>query len=102
MVLNSAFDTVPSSRYDRGMTSHALKKSSFTLPTSELPLVQRLKKQLHLESNTAVIRHALKFLESQMERKALRAQFKQASALVKTANADDYAEWDILADEGLE
>lgn len=84
------------------MTSHTLKKSSFSLSKEEIPLVIRLKKKLRLKSNTEVVRRALQLLESHVERTALRTRFQEASSLVRKANAEDYEELDLLAEEGLE
>jgi len=83
------------------MKSNALKKSSFTLPSSQVSLVLRLKKTLHLKSNTEVVRRALQELQNKVERQSLRAQFLEASKAVREANREDLQELDQLADEGL-
>lgn len=83
------------------MKTAAQKKSSFTLPVPELKLVTRLKTRLHAKSNTEVIRTALYELNKNLDRKALRESFAQASQWVCAANADDVKELDALAAEGL-
>lgn len=83
------------------MKSNALKKSSFTLPSSQVSLVLRLKKTLHLKSNTEVVRRALQELQKKVERQSLREQFLEASKTVREANREDLQELDQLADEGL-
>jgi hypothetical protein len=77
------------------------RKSSFTLPGPELKLVARLKTRLPAKSNTEVIRLALSELGKQLDRKALRDSFAQASKWVCAANAEDMKELDALAFEGL-
>lgn len=84
------------------MKQATLKKSSFTLPSSEVLLVDRLKKSLHLKSNTQVVRQALHELRSKVERQELRRQFEEASQMVQKANREEMRELDRLSDEGLE
>ena len=83
------------------MKSHAIKKSSFTLPPSEVSRVNRLKKRLRLKSNTAVVRRALSDLEARVDRNLLREQFQQASLIVRESHLKEMAELDHLAGEGL-
>jgi hypothetical protein len=83
------------------MTQHALKKSSFTLPSKEVPLVKQLKKRLNLSSNTEVIRLALYELRSKLDRSAIRKQFQRASEIVKDTNKKDMEYLDALASEGI-
>ena len=83
------------------MKSNTLKKSSFTLPSSQVSLVTKLKKTLHLKSNTEVVRRALQELQNKVERQALRQQFVEASRVVREANRQDMAELDQLAGEGI-
>lgn len=78
-----------------------LRKSSFTLPPSEVSKVLRIRKRLSLKSNTAVIRRALHLLEEKMDREMLRAQFHRASRIVVERNAQDMKEMDLLSDEGI-
>lgn len=84
------------------MKNAANKKSSFTLPASEVSRVSRLKKRLGLRSNTAVVRRALSELETRVDRRELRKQFQEASQLVRSSNQKDMDELDLLAGEGLE
>lgn len=84
------------------MNTFSCSKSSFTLPMPEVALIARLKEQLGVRSNTALIRLALDALRTKVDRDALRSEFQRASRLVRKSNAADYAELDALADEGLE
>ncbi len=84
------------------MKSVILQKSSFTLPPQEVVRVTRLKEQLNLPSNTALIRLALKTLEERVERSLLREKFKAASRLVSRINAEELESLDALSDEGLD
>lgn len=84
------------------MKKSTLKKSSFTLPATEVSRVVRLKKKLGLRSNTEVVRRALSDLETSMDRIQLRKQFQEASSLVREANREDLRELDTLAGEGIE
>lgn len=83
------------------MKASAQKKSSFTLPPSELKLVSRLKTQLHAKSNTEIIRLALYELNKNMDREALRESFARASKMVCVTNAEDMRDLDGLSAEGL-
>lgn len=83
------------------MKQSLLKKSSFTLPISEIPLVASLKKKFRLKSNTDVIRMALHELDTRINRETLRKKFAEASQLVRQANQKEMTELDELADEGL-
>lgn len=83
------------------MKSSVNKKSSFTLPASEVLRVSRLKNRLGLRSNTAVVRRALSELETSVDRSLLRKQFRESSQLVRKANQSDMDELDLLAGEGL-
>jgi len=84
------------------MKQSALKKSSFTLPRAEIPLIKNLRKRLKLHSNTEVVRLALKELSLKFDREQLRQSFREASTLVQKANAKEMAELDQLAGEALE
>jgi hypothetical protein len=80
------------------MKSHAIKKSSFTLPASEIPLINQLKKKLGLKSSTDVVRYALKEVQKVFDRNKLREELRLASQMVREVNRDDYKEWDDLLD----
>ncbi len=84
------------------MKNSVQKKSSFTLPASEVTRVHRLKRRLGLRSNTAVVRRALSELERGVDRNSLRKQFQDASLIVRDANQEDLKEMDFLAGEGIE
>lgn len=83
------------------MRKMAIVKSSFTLPPQEVSLVVRLKKKLHLPSNTAVVRRALMELEKRSEREELRRRFREASRLVRSSAKKEMKEMDHLAGEGI-
>ena len=83
------------------MIKTAPVKSSFTLPPSEVSLVARLKRRLHLASNTAVIRKALLDLQAKVERQQLREQFRSASKMVLKVNREEMEALDHLAGENL-
>lgn len=80
------------------MKSHAMKKSSFTLPASEIPLINKLKKKLGLKSSTDVVRYALREIQKVFDRNKLREELRLASQMVCEVNRDDYKEWDDLPD----
>ncbi len=62
---------------------HNTKKSSITLPLSELKLVSELKKQLKVKSNVEVIRRGLYLLKERTHRDNLRAEYAKASKTTK-------------------
>jgi Arc/MetJ-type ribon-helix-helix transcriptional regulator len=77
-------------------------KSSITLPSQELRLVQSLRKRLKLKSNVAVVRTGLRLLREATERDALREQFRRASADVRASLREELDELDHLAGEGID
>ncbi len=83
------------------MTAVTLKKSSFTLSVSELPLVKQLKKTLKLKSNTAVIRQALLELQKKIDRQTLREQCRYAIKIVSADLKEELNDLDSLTSEGL-
>lgn len=78
------------------------KKSSLTLPLEEFQLIQRLKKDLHLKTNVAVIRRSLRLLEETENRQRLRTLYREASQRINAVTADEYSELDALSSEGVE
>lgn len=84
------------------MKKSNLAKSSFTLPKPEVAMVRRLKTELGLHSNTAVVRRALLDLQKRVEREHLRQQFREASAVVSQVNREEMRDLDLLSDEGLD
>lgn len=78
------------------------RKSSITLPAEEFSLVIKLKRQLKLKSNVAVIRRSLKMLGETFEREALRKQFADAAARVSKTTPVELSDLDHLTAEGLE
>jgi hypothetical protein len=71
------------------------------LDPNAMALVTRLKKQLELKSNVAVIRRALQELESKVARHRLQTAFREASLKVREFNAADMEELDQLSGEGF-
>ena len=77
-------------------------KSSITLPPSELALVEGLRKKLRIKTKVEVVRRGLHLLRDSVDRDALRAQYAEASRRVRESAAEDLAELDALASEGLD
>lgn len=84
------------------MKSNTARKSSFTLPAAEHAQVLRLRRLLKARSNTEVIRRSLTMLEESISREALRRQFREASARVRSSTLEAIRELDLLNGEGLE
>jgi predicted RNA-binding protein len=84
------------------MKPHTLRKSSFTLSAAEHAQVLRLRRLLKARSNTEVIRRSLRLLEESISREALRRQFREASARVRSSTVEAMRELDPLIGEGLE
>jgi len=76
-------------------------KSSITLPTKELALVEGLKKRLKAKSKVEVVRRGLLMLRDSVERDAIRAQYAEASRAVRKSTAAELEELDALSEEGL-
>ena len=77
-------------------------KSSITLPAQELRLVHALKSRLKLKSNVEVIRRGLRLLQETTERRALTEAYRVASQATLRTTAEEIAELDHLAGEGLD
>ena len=78
-------------------------KSSITLPTDELELVQKLKTRLRLKSNVEVVRTGLRLLKERTDREELKEGYRQASRATRRTNAAEAKELDdALAAEGLD
>jgi Arc/MetJ-type ribon-helix-helix transcriptional regulator len=77
-------------------------KSSITLPPEEHAAVLRLRKRLGVDSNVEVVRRALRLLVDDMRRDELREAYRRASSAVRAASADEAAQLDRLADEGID
>jgi predicted RNA-binding protein len=84
------------------MKSHTARKSSFTLSTAEQAQVVRLRRLLKARSNTEVIRRSLRLLEESISREALRRQFREASARVRSSTLEAMRELDRVIGEGRE
>ena len=77
-------------------------KSSITLPSAELRLVQSLKARLRLTSNVEVVRRGLRLLAETSERKALKDAYREASKATRRGSRRDRAALNALAGEGIE
>jgi hypothetical protein len=76
-------------------------KSSITLPPEELKLVLDLQAKLKAKSKVEVVRRGLRLLRDATDREALRAAYRSASRATRASLAEEIAELDHLADEGL-
>jgi len=76
-------------------------KSSITLPSAELRLVQSLKVRLKLKSNVEVVRRGLHLLKETTERRALRDAYRAASGATRASVAREIEALDHLSGEGL-
>ena len=72
-------------------------KSSITLPSAELKLVESLMKKFKANSKVEIIRRGLKLLQDTVDREALRLAYQQASKQTRS----QALEIDDLANEGL-
>ena len=77
-------------------------KSSITLPTDELRLVQKLKARLRLKSNVDVVRTGLRLLKERTDREELRDAYRQASRATRTNVVETQELDDALVVEGLD
>ena len=75
---------------------------SITLPAAEVALIERLKPRVGAKTNVAVVRRALRLLESTTDRDELRRAYRDASHATQEPLADDLADLDHLAAEGLD
>ncbi len=75
--------------------------SSITLPAAEVALIERLKRDVGVKTNVAVVRRALRLLESTMDRDELRRAYREASDATREGLEADLADLDHLAAEGL-
>ena len=76
-------------------------RSSITLPAAEVALIERLKPRVGVTTNVAVVRRALRLLESTTDRDELRRAYRDASNITRQASAADLADLDHLTAEGL-
>ena len=84
--------------YSRSMKANA--RSSITLPAAEVALIERLKPRVGVKTNVAVVRHALRLLESTTDRDELRRAYREASNATREALAADLADLDHLGGRG--
>jgi len=87
-------------KYHSGMKSNT--KSSITLPASELKLVLDLQAKLKAKSKVEVVRRGLRLLKEVTDRESLREAYRRASLSTRSSLAEELAELDPLASEGLE
>lgn len=95
-----AFDRACSGGYPLSMKSNT--KSSITLPSAELALVNRLKKRLGAKTKVEVIRRGLYLLRDTTERDALRKAYARAATALRASTLDELDELDGLTHEGLD
>ena len=76
-------------------------RSSITLPAAEVALIERLKRDVGVKTNVAVVRRALRLLESTMDRDELRRAYREASDATREGLEADLADLDHLAADGL-
>ena len=76
-------------------------RSSITLPAEEVALSERLKRDVGVKTNVAVVRRALRLLESTMDRDELRRAYREASDATREGLEADLADLDHLAADGL-
>ena len=77
-------------------------KSSITLPTEELKLVEKLVKALGAKSKVEVIRRGLYLLKNQVDREALKAAYTEASLQSRKSLQAELDDLDHLSGEGIE
>ena len=77
-------------------------KSSITLPPAELKLVTALQARLKARSKVEVVRRGLRLLQEATDREILRQAYRRASLATRDSLAQEIAELDALAGEGLD
>ena len=77
-------------------------KSSITLPREELKLVVSLQAKLKAKSKVEVVRRGLLLLKEVTDRESLRDAYRRASLATRSSLAQELAEMDGLASEGLD
>jgi hypothetical protein len=77
-------------------------KSSITLPSEEIALVNRLKKRLGAKTKVEVIRRGLYLLRDTTERDALRKAYAKAAVAVRSSTLQELEELEQLTPEGLD
>ena len=76
-------------------------KSSITLPSNELRLVEELRKKLKAKSKVDVIRRGLYLLKETTDRKTLRDAYAKASRSMKDSILKEIEDLDSLTSEGV-
>ncbi len=78
-------------------------KSSITLPSAELKLVDGLMKALGIKTKVDVIRRGLRLLKESTDRKSLRIAYRKASIQSRSmSSSEEIKELDCLSAEGLD
>lgn len=77
-------------------------KSSITLPTEELLIVEDLMKTLKLKSKVDVIRKGLSLLKESTDRQKLRSAYQKASQSTRASTLEELSDLDHLTSEGLD
>lgn len=77
-------------------------RTSITLPAEDVALIERLKRRIGAKTNIAVVRRALCLLETTTDRDQLRRAYRDASRATRASLAEDLADLDHLAAEGLD
>lgn len=77
-------------------------KSSITLPSSELELVNTLMKRLRAKSKVEVIRKGLHLLKESTDRQALRNAYRQASEATRKHLKEEMSELESVNSDGLD
>ena len=69
-------------------------RSSITLPAEDVALIERLKRRVGAKTNIAVVRRALRLLDSTTERDELRWAYRDALNATRGSLADEMADLD--------
>ena len=77
-------------------------RSSITLSAEEVARIERLKRRLGAKTNIAVVRSALRLLESTTNRDELRRAYRDASNATRASLVGEMADLDHLTAEGLD
>ena len=77
-------------------------RTSITLPAEDVALIERLKHRVGAKTKVAVVRRALRLLETTTDRDQLRSAYREASNATRESLAHEMADLDHLAGEGLD
>lgn len=76
-------------------------KSSMTLPSAELALVEELQARLGVKSKAEVVRRGLRLLKESADRESFRVAYRTASVATRESLTVEIEELDLLVAEGL-